>query len=109
MGSQSRDKGRRGEREAKAMLADRGYTILADTSAGLSTDDLVVMDQAGKVYSVEVKNTKLINLPVFLAQARGNAKKNAWMLLCKLDRQGAWLVLGKDRPATVWHTQEAQQ
>jgi Holliday junction resolvase len=74
-GKPSRDKGRRGEREAKALLADCDYTILADTTAGLDTDDLVALAPDGTLYSVEVKNTRIVNVPVFRDQARKNAKK----------------------------------
>lgn len=103
MGKASRDKGRRGEAAAKRLLADRDYTILADTSAGLSTDDLVVQDPDGNVVSVEVKNCVLINVPKFVEQARTNAKKNPWLLLCKIHNSAAWLVLGKNRKPGIWH------
>jgi hypothetical protein len=102
-GKATRAKGRRGETAAKRLLADRDYTILADTSAGLSTDDLVVMDAAGKVWSVEVKNTVSINVKVNREQARKNCGKNHWMLLCRIDQEGAWLVFRKGERVSVWH------
>lgn len=103
MGKPSRDKGRRGESAAKRLLADRDFTILADTSAGLSTDDLLVESPTGEIVSVEVKNCKLINLPAFVTQARTNAKKRPWLLLAKLDNTSSWLVMGKGRLPGVWH------
>lgn len=103
MGKPSRDKGRRGEAAAKRLLADRDYTILADTSAGLSTDDLVVQSPEGKVVSVEVKNCKLINVPAFLKQAKENAKKNRWMLLAHISGTSSWLVMTTGARPVVWH------
>jgi len=105
MGKQSRDKGKRGERAAKDLLTERDWTILADTTAGLSTDDLVCQDPDGRVVSVEVKNTKMINVPAFVSQARENAKKNPWLLLCKIAGTRAWLVMGKGRLPGIWHEQ----
>lgn len=103
MSKASRSKGRRGETAAKCLLADRDYTILADTSAGLSTDDLVVQSPDGKVFSVEVKNTRLIDVPKFRAQAIRNAKRNSWLLLCKIDNTKSWLVIKKGAIPSVWH------
>ncbi len=103
MGKAQRAKGRRGEAEAKHMLADRDYTILADTSAGISSDDLVALSPEGRVVSVEVKNQKSINVPTFLKQCMDNAKKNDWLLMCKIDGTSSWLVLAKNKRATVWH------
>ena len=105
MGKQSRDKGRRGERAAKDLLTSRDWTILADTSSGLSCDDLVCQDPDGRVVSVEVKNTKMINIPAFVLQARTNAKKNAWLLLAKIPQTSSWLVMGKGRKPVIWHEQ----
>lgn len=102
MGKLSRDKGRRGERTAKLLLQDRDYEILADTTAGLSTDDLLVQKD-GHIYSVEVKNNKLIDIPKFTAQARQNAKKRPWMLLCKIHQTTSWLVMGYGRHPVIWH------
>ena len=102
-GKATRNKGRKGEREAKALLLDRDYAILADTTAGLETDDLVVQGPDGTVYSVEVKNTKQIDIPSFRTQAIKNAKKTPWMLLCRIDREGCWLVLRRGKFPVVWH------
>ena len=46
-GKQTRDKGRRGECEAKRLLTDRDWEILADTTAGLATGDLIVSHRTG--------------------------------------------------------------
>lgn len=103
MGKAQRDKWRRGEAAAKRLLADRGYTILADTSAGLSTDDLVVQSPEGRIVSVEVKNTKAISIQQFVRQARNNAGKHDWLLLCHIHNTSSWLVMGKNRLPVVWH------
>lgn len=102
-GLTSRRKGRRGETTAKRLLRDREYTILADTTAGIATDDLVVKDPEGRVWSVEVKNQKSINPSNFRKQARENAGRNHWMVLAHIDGTSAWLVLRPAARPTVWY------
>lgn len=106
-GKASRSKGRRGESEAKRLLQDRDFIILADTSAGIASDDLIIQTQTGQVLSVEVKNRKGIDIPSFVAQARQNANKNDWLLLCKIHGTSSWLVMGKNRLPVVWHAKES--
>ena len=72
-GKQTRDKGRRGECEAKRLLTDRDWEILADTTAGLATGDLIVKSPDGIIYDVEVKNRSQLNIPQFVGQAMKNA------------------------------------
>ena len=103
MGKASRDKGRRGERQAKDLLTSRDFTILADTTSGLATEDLVVQDEMGTIWKCEVKNTKLIDIPKFRKQARDQADKFRWLLLMKIDGTSSWLVMGKDKSPVVWH------
>lgn len=55
-GKSTRDKGRRGESEAKRLLAEKDWEILADTTAGLATGDLIAHSPDGLIYDVEVKN-----------------------------------------------------
>lgn len=106
-GKTSRDKGRRGETAAKRLLKDRDYTILADTTAGLATDDLLVQDGAGTLWSVEVKNRKIINPALFIGQARVNAAGKArWMVLAHIDNTSSWLVLRQAERPTIWHEKE---
>ena len=104
-GSKIRSKGRIGERTAKRLLIDHDYTIIADTTAGLSTGDLVVQSPEGTLYDVEVKNRRLINVPLFLEQARKNAgrSKLAWMVMCKIETTSSWLVLRKGEKPVTWH------
>jgi Holliday junction resolvase-like predicted endonuclease len=105
-GSAVRNKGRKGEREAKRLLQDKDYTILADTTAGLSTGDLVVQSPDGTTYDVEVKNRRIVNVSQFVGQARKNAGRNktAWMVLCKLDGTSSWLVMAKNKLPVIWHS-----
>lgn len=102
-GLTARRKGRRGESTAKKLLAERDFEILADTTAGIATDDLVAQSPDGCVWSVEVKNCKNLQLAQFVAQAKRNAGKKRWMLLCKIDQSCTWLVLRKGSRPTVWH------
>lgn len=106
MSKASRAKGRRGETCAKALLTERDFIILADTSAGVSQADLIARDEMGTVWAVEAKNTKAINVPAYRTQAKTQAGKLHWLLLCKLDGTSSWLVMGKNRKATVWHERD---
>ena len=104
-GSRARSKGRNGERTAKRLLVDHDYTIIADTTAGLSTGDLVVQSPDGTIYDVEVKIRRVINVPLFLDQSRKNAGKSklAWMVMCKIETTSSWLVLRKGEKPVTWH------
>ena len=102
MGKSQRSKGRRGETQAKELLTDRDYTILADTSAGVSQCDLLAQCPEGKVWAVEVKNTKSINVSAHRKQAIAQSGKLPWLLLCKIDGTSSWLVLRYGMTA-VWH------
>lgn len=102
MGKAQRNKGRRGETAAKQLLQDRDYTILADTSAGVSQADVIAMDELGTVFAVEVKNTASINVAAYRKQAIAQAGRMNWMLMCKIAGTNCWLVMGKHRNTTVW-------
>lgn len=104
-GKRVRSKGREGERLAKLLLKDRDYTIIADTSAGLSTGDLIVESPDGTRYDVEVKNRNAIHVSMFIGQARKNAEKSksAWMVLAKIEGSSSWLVMRKGQKPDVWH------
>ena len=108
-GSTSRNKGRRGETAAKRLLQDRDYCILADATAGLATDDLLAQDASGALWSVEVKNRKIINPALFCGQARVQAGKKRgprWMVLAHIDNTSSWLVLRQAERPTIWHEKE---
>ena len=102
-GLTSRRKGRRGETRAKHLLTGRNFTILADTTAGIATDDLIAQDEAGAIWSVEVKTRKAIDPVKYCNQARANAGRNRWMLLAHIEGTGSWLVLRQATRPTIWH------
>lgn len=104
-GSTSRNKGRRGETAAKRLLQDRDYTILADTTAGIATDDLLAQDKDGNIWSVEVKYRKTIEPARFSGQARfqtRNKKRVRWMVLAHIDGTSSWLVLRQGLQPAIW-------
>jgi Holliday junction resolvase-like predicted endonuclease len=107
-GKRTTSKGKMGERLAKELLVDRDWTIIADTSSGLSTGDLIAESPEGTRYDVEVKNRREVHLPAFIGQARKNAEKtkSAWMVLAKLDGFASWLVLRKGEKPAVWHQKQ---
>lgn len=105
---QTRDKGRRGEREAKRLLNDRDWEILADTTAGLATGDLIVKSPDGIIYDVEVKNRNIINPSMFVGQAMKNAGRQRWMVMAKIANTSSWLCLAKSKKPWVWHGKEQQ-
>ena len=107
-GKTTRNKGKEGERLAKQLLRDRDWTIVADTSAGLATGDLIAISPEGVMYDVEVKNRREIQVPVFIGQARKQAEKTklAWMVLAKIDGSTGWLVMRKGHKHDVWHQKQ---
>lgn len=107
-GLASRRKGRRGETTAKRLLQDKDYTILADTTAGIATDDLLVHDKDGVLWSVEVKNQRTISPENFSRQARHNAGNLRWMVLAHIHNTSSWLVLRQAERPTVWHEKQQE-
>jgi hypothetical protein len=107
-GKSTRDKGRRGECAAKKLLADYDYELIADTTAGLATGDLVVESPDGKIWDVEVKNRRVINVPQFVGQAMKNAGKRRWMVLAKIHGTTSWLVIRKGMKPAVWHSKKGE-
>ena len=98
----SRSKGRRGESAAKRLLAERDWTILADTTAGVSSCDLVA-SKGGVVFSVEVKNREIIHPCDFRSQAMRNATKGTrWMWMAKVAGTRSWLVERQGERPCVW-------
>ena len=105
MSKANRDRGKRGEKAARELLADRDWVILANTADGSKVEDMIVNSPDGKIYSVEVKNTKQINIPAVLKQSRENAskKKLDWMIMCKIDQSSSWLIWMKYEQPKVWN------
>lgn len=99
----SRDKGRRGQREAQDLLKSRDWST-AELNGGTAVEDLIAVSPDGKSYSVEVKNTVAITTAHRAqAMAQAKARKLPWMLLSKIAGTSSWLVQRQgDRPV-VWH------
>ena len=105
MGKKSRSKGKRGEREARNLLADRDWIILANTADGEECEDIIATCPKGIIYSIEVKNTKNIQVDSFKKQAVTNADKKRlpWALMCKIAQTRSWLIMRKSCKPVVWH------
>lgn len=101
-GRSARSKGRRGETAAKDLLTSRDW-VVADLSAGLSSEDLLVTDPTGKVWACEVKNTAAITT-AHRKQAMEQALKRRapWMLMSKIAGTSCWLVQRQGFPPVVW-------
>ena len=93
MGKTARDKGKRGERAAKLLFEDRDWEIHT-RPRGEPGDDFTAIDPAGKVWSVEVKNTKSLNHS-HICQGRRNCPKNRGLILC-------WHPSSWGMPANLW-------
>ena len=104
-GRKSRSKGKKGEREARNILADRDWLLLANLADGDEVEDMIVKCPKDIVYSVEVKNRKLVDIVKFRSQAKTNAdkKKLPWMLMIKLESTSSWLIMRKSCKPVVWH------
>lgn len=103
MSKASRDKGRRGQREAQELLKSRDWSV-AELNAGTSAEDFIAVDQNGKSYSVEVKNTVAITTAHRAqAMAQAKARKLPWMLLSKIAGTSSWLVQRQAERPSVWH------
>ena len=103
MAKSSRDKGRRGQREAQALLASRDWRT-AELNAGTAVEDMIATDPEGKAWAVEVKNTVSITT-AHRAQAmtQAKARRLPWMLLSKIACTGSWLVQRQGHRPAVWH------
>jgi len=94
MGKSQRDKGARGQREAHKILVQRGWTVDPIT-AGVKREDMIATDPiVGGLWSVEVKNHKLINMCKFRQQAREQAKVRnlPYLLMVKIPDSRWWYV-----------------
>lgn len=100
-GKASRSRGKRGEQRARDLLTERDYEV-HDLTDGTACADFLAI-HAGKVWSVEVKNHKSINIPAFCGQARKQAGSKRWMVLAHIEGYASWLVLSSGMPPVVWH------
>ena len=104
MGSKSRNKGKRGERAARDLLGDNDWNILANTADGDECEDIIAIYPSDKLYSIEVKNRKVIDMPSFKKQASTNAKKKklSWMVMAKIEGSSSWLIWKQGEKPIVW-------
>jgi hypothetical protein len=102
MSKMQRTKGRAGQLAARHLLQDRDWAV-HELNAGTSIADFVAISPTGCTYSVEVKNAVSMNVRAWRKQAVAQAGRLPWMLLCKVDGTGSWLVLMKASRPCVWH------
>jgi len=108
MGKHSRSKGKRGERKARELLSDKDWNILANTADGEECEDIIAMCPNDRLYSIEVKNRKAIDVTAFKKQASNNAKKKEllWMIMAKIEGSRSWLIWRQGERPIVWHEKE---
>jgi Holliday junction resolvase-like predicted endonuclease len=103
MSKASRDKGRRGQREAQALLQSRDWTT-AELNAGTAVEDMIATNPDGQAWAVEVKNTVAITTAHRAqAMAQAKARRLPWMLLSKIAGTSSWLVQRQNQRPAVWH------
>lgn len=103
MSKASRDKGRRGQREAQALLTSRDWRT-AELNAGTAVEDMIATDPDGKAWAVEVKNTVAITTAHRQqAMTQAKARRLPWMLLSKIAGTSSWLVQRQGHRPAVWH------
>lgn len=102
MSRSQRDKGKRGETAARALLESRDFDV-DDLTDGQSCADFVAIDTDGIAWSVEVKNQVSIHPTRFRTQAKTNAGRKRWMVLAHIDGTSSWLVLRQAQKPDVWH------
>lgn len=109
MSKASRDKGRKGQREAQHLLQNRDWRT-AELNAGTAAEDLIAVDPFGQSWSVEVKNTVAITT-AHRAQAmtQGKARRLPWMLISKIAGTSSWLIQRQGMRPSVWSENEPAQ
>jgi hypothetical protein len=93
VGRSQRAKGKAGERAAKLLFQERDWEVHG-RPRGEAGDDFTAIDPKGKVWSVEVKNTKSVMFNM-LCQAKRNCPKNRGFILC-------WHPSQWGMPANLW-------
>ena len=104
MGRSQRDKGRRGAREALALLADRDWTVV-ESNSGKATEDAFALDASKRPVAVEVKHHACIRLDEFRRQAKDQARRHGvdWLLMCRIPgHPHTFYVEGSRVEPTVW-------
>lgn len=103
----ARAKGRKGQREANALLTSRDWSV-AELNAGTAVEDFIAVDPNGKSWSVEVKNTSAI-IAAHRKQAieQSKARRLPWLLISKIAGTSSWLVQRQGERPVVWHEEKA--
>lgn len=103
MSKASRDKGRKGQREARALLTSRDWSV-AELNGGTSVEDFIAVSPDGMSYACEVKNTVAITTAHRAqAMAQAKARKLPWMLVSKIAGSSSWLIQRQGMRPAVWH------
>lgn len=105
-GAATRNKGRRGQCEAKILLYEHDW-VVNELNAGEQAADLIAVDPDGRAWMVEVKNTLNIEMQ-HRRQARSQAdkKRMPWMLMSKIAMTPYWLVQRQGMRPVVWETRQ---
>ena len=103
MSAAQRNKGRRGQLEARDLLTSRDWSV-AELNSGSAVEDFWACElSTGKTYSVEVKNTVSITTAHRKQTMTQAAKaKLPWMLLSKIAGTSSWLVQRQGAVPVVW-------
>ena len=104
MSAASRNKGRRGQLEARELLTSRDWSV-AELNSGTAKEDFWACDLVGgKTYSVEVKNTTAITV-AHRKQCMEQAARSKlpWLLLSKIAGTSSWLVQRQGEKPVVWN------
>ena len=102
MSKASRNKGRKGQREAADLLRSRDWNVV-EVNAGTAVEDFIAIDTNGITYSVEVKNTVSIDLAhKKQAMKQASARKLPWLLVSKIADSSSWLIQRKGEKPVVW-------
>ena len=102
MSKASRNKGRKGQREAADLLRGRDWNVV-ELNSGTAAEDFVAIDPNGTMYSVEVKNTVSIDLAHKKQAMRQAAeRKLPWLLVSKIADSSSWLIQRKSEKPVVW-------
>ena len=105
-GLKTRNKGKRGEREAKALLAFRDF-VVHDLENGQENEDMLATDCNGIVWSVEIKNTMNIMIGHRRqAKKQADKSKKRWLLMNKIHNTSSWLIQRQGELPSVWHGAE---
>lgn len=103
MSKASRDKGRRGQQQARELLQSRDWRPI-ELNSGQAVEDFIAIDTQGVTWSVEVKNTVAITVE-HRKQAMRQAESNRlpWMLVSHIAGTSSWLVQRKGEKPVVWN------